>query len=80
MYYVYILKSLKINWYYVGHTSNTDNRLIQHNNGENKSTKKYIPLVLIYSEIFSTKSEAFKREQQIKSYKHGEAFKKLISA
>ena len=31
-----------------------------------------------YAETYNTKSEAFKREQQIKSYKSGEAFKKLI--
>lgn len=78
MYCVYILKSLKIKWYYTGHSSNVDSRLKQHNGGYNKSTKAYRPFELIHSEFFKTKGEAFKREQQIKSYRHGEAFKKLI--
>lgn len=34
--------------------------------------------MLVYEEKFNTKGEAFKREQQIKNYKHGEAFKKLV--
>lgn len=34
--------------------------------------------LLIYCEKFVTKSDAYKRERQIKSYKGGSAFKKLI--
>jgi len=35
--------------------------------------------MVIYTETFPSKSEAYKREVQIKSYKSGEAFKKLIN-
>ncbi len=49
-----------------------------HNLGKVKSTKFYKPWKVIYTETFNTKPEAYKREQQIKSYKSGEAFKKLI--
>ena len=41
--YVYILKSLKNGLIYVGSTKNLKNRMDQHNNGENLSTKAYIP-------------------------------------
>lgn len=78
MHITYILKSLKSEWYYIGHTSNIENRLLEHNSGRVRSTKFYQPFKLIYYEKFKTKSEAFKREQQIKNYKHGDAFKKLI--
>ncbi len=78
MFATYILKSQTKEWYYIGHTSNIENRLKEHNMGRSKSTKPYMPLVLKYKEDFNTKGEAFKREQQIKNYKHGEAFKKLI--
>lgn len=54
MYSVYILKSLKKEWYYIGHTSNKDYRLKYHNNGKVGSTKPYSPFNLIYSEEFST--------------------------
>lgn len=75
---VYILKSLKVRRYYVGVTSDTEERLIRHNQGRNSSTKPYRPWKVIYIEEFKFKSEALKRERQIKSYKGGEAFKKLI--
>ncbi len=78
MYTTYIIKSLKKDWYYVGHTSNKYKRLKSHNEGRVRSTKPYAPFVLIHEEKFYTKSEAFKREQQIKKYRHGEAFKKLV--
>ena len=78
MYFTYILKSKIKNWYYIGHTSDVENRLKQHNKGRSQSTKFYKPFTMVYEERFNTKSEAFKREQQIKSYRHGEAFKKLI--
>ena len=33
-----------------------------HNSGATKSTKPHRPLIVIYSESFSTKTEALKRE------------------
>ena len=78
MFYTYILKSSLKDWYYIGHTSDIDKRLKEHNNGLSKSTKPYKPFELVYFEKFETKSEAFKREQQVKRYRHGEAFKKLL--
>jgi putative endonuclease len=78
MYSTYILKSLKKQWFYIGHTYNIKGRIKQHNSGQSKSTNPYKPFVLVYEEKYATKGEAFKREQQIKKYRHGEAFKKLI--
>jgi putative endonuclease len=81
MYYmhkVYILKSLKNNRYYIGHTNNINNRLKRHNSGQVKSTKPYLPWKIIYTENYQTKSEAYRREMEIKSYKSGIKFKKLL--
>lgn len=78
MFSTYILKSIDKDWYYIGHAFDLINRLKQHNAGRSKSTKPYRPFALVHEERFKTKGEAFKREQQIKKYKHGEAFKKLI--
>ena len=79
MYFVYILFSSSFNRYYTGHTDNLPKRLKDHNNGKVRSTRAYRLWVVIHTETYKTKSEAYKREMQIKSYKKGEAFKKLIN-
>jgi putative endonuclease len=78
MYIAYIIKSLKVNRYYIGSTENIERRLSYHNSGKVKSIKAYKPWMIVYTERFETKSEALKREKQIKSYKSGDAFKKLL--
>jgi putative endonuclease len=77
-YFVYILKGLKNGKYYIGSTSDVVARLNFHNAGLQRSTKSRIPFVLIFQETFSDKTSALKRENQIKNFKGGEAFKKLI--
>ena len=79
MYKVYILQSLKDKGFYVGHTEDLAVRLERHNNGKVRSTKSGCPWKIVYQESYNTRAEAFKRELQIKSYKGGEAFKKLIN-
>ena len=79
MYFVYILKSLKDQKYYMGSTSDVEARLAYHNSGRQRSTKSRIPFVLVYQEAYNSKMEAEARERQIKSYKGGEGFRKLIS-
>ena len=78
VYTVYILRSNK-NRYYVGCTGNLVERIKEHKLGKTKSTKFFESFEVIYTEIFQTKQEAYKRERQIKKYKGGEAFKKLLS-
>ncbi|MBK7883692.1 MAG: GIY-YIG nuclease family protein [Chitinophagaceae bacterium] len=78
-YFVYILKSLKDNKYYIGSTSDVSSRLIYHNKGLQRSTKHRIPFVLVLFEEFSDKASALKREKQIKSWKGGIAFHQLIT-
>ena len=78
MYFVYILKSLKVLRYYIGSSENVARRLSDHNSGKVKSTKAYQPWEVVYLEKFNIKSDALKREKQIKSYKSGNAFKKLL--
>ena len=77
-YWVYILKSEKDNRFYIGSSSDVDARLRFHNAGLQRSTKYRIPFKLIYSELLPNKAEALKREKQIKSWKGGKAFHKLI--
>ncbi len=78
MYYVYVLQSLKDNNYYIGYTSNPDDRIRRHNTGRSVSTKNRVPFILIYQESFATRSDAMKREREIKRFKGGNNFKKLL--
>ncbi|MGB8658075.1 MAG: GIY-YIG nuclease family protein [Candidatus Zixiibacteriota bacterium] len=66
---VYILQSEKNGGYYVGVTGEIESRLNQHNRGASKSTRSNRPWRLVYQERFNTRSEAAKREKQIKDQK-----------
>ena len=80
MFYIYILQSEKNGRYYTGFTSDINDRLKHHNHnsGANKSTRSYRPWKLVYTETQKDKGSAWLRERQIKLYKSGHAFKKLI--
>lgn len=67
MYFVYVLRSVKDSKTYVGCTKDLDNRIKEHNSGEVKSTKNRTPFTLWYSEEFTDKFEAFKREHHFKT-------------
>lgn len=77
MFYLYILQSIKNSRFYIGHTNELLNRLKEHNSGKTRSTKAYAPWKIVYTEVFETKSEAYRREIEIKSYKSGVKFKDL---
>ncbi|MBT0811566.1 GIY-YIG nuclease family protein [Litoribacter ruber] len=66
-YYTYILKSTKDGKYYYGHSKDLTKRLKEHNAGKVRSTKGRRPFVILYSETFTSKSEAYKREMYFKS-------------
>lgn len=73
MYYVYILK-LSNNDYYVGSTGNLKERIVDHQEGKNISTKPFRPVKLVYYCAFPTKSQALKFEMHLKSGS-GKAFR-----
>ncbi len=80
-FYVYALFSSKFNKIYIGQTNNLKKRLYEHNNGLLSTyTKKFKPWEIIYSEVFSTRSEAIKREKQLKSQKGREFIWNIIKA
>ena len=67
MYFTYVLKSKIDGNLYYGFTQSIEQRLIQHNNGEVRSTRKRAPLELIYFEVSSSLIEARKKERYFKS-------------
>jgi putative endonuclease len=76
--YVYILQSQKDKGYYIGETKDIESRLIFHNKGLQRSTRSRIPFRVVFIEEYINRSIALKREKEIKSWKGGFAFKKLI--
>ncbi len=68
-YYVYVLQSLKTDWIYVGSTSDLRKRFKSHNDGENLSTKGYLPFKLIFYEAYLSKKDALRREEYFKTTK-----------
>ncbi|MCX5716035.1 MAG: GIY-YIG nuclease family protein [Candidatus Omnitrophica bacterium] len=79
MYYVYIIKSSKDSRHYIGYTNNLERRLSEHNKGKSKSVMRRGPFTIVYYETIKTEIDAIHREKQIKSYKGGKAFKRLLS-
>ncbi|MGB0256843.1 MAG: GIY-YIG nuclease family protein [Flavobacteriaceae bacterium] len=78
MYIVYILYSLSKDQYYIGHTSNLEDRLRRHNAGRSKATKHGIPWQVKHTQSFATKSLAYRKELQLKAMKSKVFIKHLI--
>lgn len=68
MYYVYWIRSVKSDNWYIGYTNNIIKRLKEHNSGNTFSTKKYIPWFLVYSEGYFSEEDAKHREKTLKQY------------
>lgn len=66
VHFVYLLRCVDDSLY-CGYTNNLTKRVETHNRGKGaKYTRRRTPVTLVYSEEFKTKSEALKREHQIK--------------
>jgi len=78
MYYVYILKSKKLEKIYIGFTYDLKKRLIKHNSGYVLSTKPYVPWRLVYYEAFISNKDARREELFLKTGKGRERIKYLL--
>ncbi len=78
MWYVYVIKGIN-SGHYIGCSNNFQRRLSEHNHGYSLATKNNIPWILVHLEEFNNQKDAYFREKQIKSYKGGSAFKKLLN-
>ena len=70
-FYVYILQNAH-GRFYIGHTEDLERRLREHNEvepGGGKYTHKHGPWTIVWSETHATRSEAMRREKEIKSMK-----------
>ncbi|MCD2257666.1 GIY-YIG nuclease family protein [Psychroserpens luteolus] len=80
MYYVYVIRSEVDGRLYKGMTMRLDNRIKEHNFGKTKSTKGYLPWVLVYQEVFNTRREARLREKFLKSGQGRDYLKKVLAS
>ena len=70
MFTVYVLHSPTFNKIYIGFTSDLEKRILSHNKLATKGwTVRFRPWNVIHTETFLSKSEALKREKQLKSGK-----------
>ena len=57
--------------YYTGHSRNEQLRLLRHQHKDGAEyTKKHIPKSIVYTESFNSKTEAIRREIQLKKWSH----------
>ncbi|PJE63274.1 endonuclease [Candidatus Roizmanbacteria bacterium CG10_big_fil_rev_8_21_14_0_10_39_6] len=75
-FFVYVLRSLVDGTFYIGSTSNINERLKQHNQGKSRYTRGHRPYELIYSESFPSRVGAETREKAIKKYGNTKNFLK----
>ena len=57
------------NLYYKGYSMRPYIRLLEHNEGKSRYTKDKGPWELVFLQVFSTKTEALKREKSLKQFK-----------
>ena len=76
--FVYILYSSSLDRYYIGSSADPGERLKKHLANHNGFTGKAKDWVLCCTECFQDKTEAIKREKQLKGWKNKERIQQLI--
>ena len=78
MFFVYLIQSEIDNSFYIGYSQDPIKRLLAHNNGKSIYTRRKMPWKLVYTEQYSSKTEALKREKFLKAQKNTEFYKRII--
>jgi len=77
---VYILQSETTGRFYVGQTKSLQERVNYHNANYSRSLKNRGPWKLLYHEEYASRTEAVKREIQIKRQKNRRFIEDLVGA
>ncbi|GAB4219841.1 MAG: hypothetical protein Fur009_7780 [Candidatus Microgenomates bacterium] len=78
MAFVYILKSLKNNRFYIGSTQDINKRWLKHKRGEVKSTKNLRPLKIEFYQEYPNIKQARYIELKLKKLKRKDYLEKII--
>lgn len=76
MFYVYLLQSHSR--LYAGKTRDLKRRIKEHNAGQNRSTKAYLPWELIFYEAYTNQHDATRREKYLKTTQGKIAIKRML--
>jgi len=78
-FYVYLLRCADGSLY-TGYTTDLDARLATHNAGKGAAyTRSRLPVVLVHAEPFATKSEALRREIELKRWPRSRKLALLVA-
>jgi putative endonuclease len=80
IFHAYVIRTIATGRFYVGHTENLTRRVYEHNNNRTPSIRNRGPWELVHSEEFATRSEAMRRELQIKKMKSHRWIEQLAGA
>ena len=78
MYYTYILISQDGRHTYTGSTDNITRRLNEHNGGKVKSSRFYLPYVILHVDEFQSFREARQKEKFYKTTSGRRILKKIV--
>ncbi len=78
MHFAYIIYSISRDKYYIGSCEDVNERLIKHNTNHSGFTGKTGDWTIKWTEQHPTKTDALKREKQIKAWKSRKLIEKLI--
>jgi len=78
-FYFYILYSQVLDKFYIGHTSNLEERIKKHNTNHKGFTGKKHDWVVAYTETYPSKELAYAREREVKKWKSKIRIKELIA-
>jgi len=78
-FYFYILYSQVLDKFYIGFTSEIEERLRKHNTNHKGFTGKTNDWVVVYTETYPSKELAYAREREVKKWKSKIRIKDLIS-
>ena len=67
MHYVYVLRSISDDGFYIGYSANLRKRFAQHMEGSSLATSYRGPWTLIYYEAYLEQADALGREKYLKS-------------
>ena len=75
---VYILRSQKSGKYYIGSTENLERRLKEHYRGKVYTTKRMLPVELVFKQEYSSIKFAENIERKLKDFKSRMIIEKII--
>jgi len=78
MAWVYVLRSLKNNTFYIGSTNNLERRIFEHQAGYSKYTREILPVELVFSQEVKSLKIARKLELWLKKQKSARLIEKII--